>query len=95
MIRKCKYITEEEEILISRIASDFQSGNHLLYHRDEVYWNMWNRMVEARKSEMNNTADEKQKEMCEYERQSSDYFYWKRLPEDKKLFVEEEEYGNG
>ncbi len=94
MISKCKYITEVEERLIEGIACDLQSGNHLLHPRDNKYWDMWNEMVEARKAEENRTANERQKEMCEYERQCSDYFYWKKLPEDKKLFVEEEEYGN-
>ena len=95
MISKCKFIDEREEILISRIAGDLQSGNHLLRPRDEEYWNMWNLMVEARRAESNGTASDKQKEMCEYERQSSDYFYWKHLPLEQKLFVEEEnEYGD-
>jgi hypothetical protein len=52
---------------------------------------MWNLMVVARKAEEIGTASEKQKEMCEYERQSRDYFYWKHLPEDKKLFIEEDD----
>ena len=45
-------------------------------------------MVEARNAESNGTATYKQKEMCEYERQSSDYFYWRKLPLEQKLFVE-------
>jgi hypothetical protein len=52
-------------------------------------------MVAARNAEISGTANDKQKEMCEFERQSSDYFYWKHLPQDKKLFLEKDEDGNG
>lgn len=90
MISKCKFITPSEERLIERIASDIESGNHLLRPRENDYWSMWNLMVVARKAEELGTASDKQKEMCEYERQSKDYFYWLHLPEDKKLFIEED-----
>jgi len=95
MISKCQFITSEEEKLIERIACDLQSGNHLLRPRDNKYWDFWNEMVTARNADINGTANEKQKEMCEYERQCSDYFYWKHLPQEKKLFIEEDEDGNG
>lgn len=90
MKSKCKFITPNEERLIERIASDIESGNHLLRPREDDYWSMWNLMVVARKAEELGTASEKQKEMCEYERQCKDYFYWLHLPEDKKLFIEED-----
>ena len=90
MISKCKFITPSEERLIERIASDIESGNHLLRPREDDYWSMWNLMVVARKAEELGTASDKQKEMCEYERQCKDYFYWLHLPEDKKLFIEED-----
>jgi hypothetical protein len=90
MISKCKFITPNEERLIERIASDIESGNHLLRPREDDYWSMWNLMVVARKAEELGTASDKQKEMCEYERQCKDYFYWLHLPEDKKLFIEED-----
>lgn len=91
MINKCKLINEKERELIERIASDIDSGNHLIRPREDEYWSMWNLMVVARKTEEIGTASEKQKEMCEYERQCRDYFYWKHLPEDKKLFIEEDD----
>ena len=91
MKNNCKYIMEAEIALIERIACDLQTGNHLLRPRDEAYWEYWNKMVEARNNELNGHADDKQKEMCEYERQCSDYFYWKHLPNDKKLFFEDDE----
>lgn len=90
MISKCKFITSDEEKLIERIACDLQTGNHLLRPRDDKYWDFWNEMVVARNAEIGGTATDKQKEMCEFERQSSDYFYWKHLPQDKKLFIEED-----
>jgi len=89
MKSKCKFITPNEESLIERIAGDIESGNHLLNPREEDYWSMWNLMIVARKAEQLGTASDKQKEMCEYERQCKDYFYWIHLPEDKKLFVED------
>ena len=91
MINKCKYIGESEIRLIGQIACDLETGNHLLRPRSDDYREYWNKMVEARNAESNGTADDKQKEMCEYERQCTDYFYWKHLPSDKKLFIENDE----
>ena len=85
---KCKFLSQHECEFISNIACDIASGNHLIRPRSEDYWNFWNLMVEARNAESNGTATNKQKEMCEYERQSSDYFYWRKLPLEQKLFVE-------
>ena len=88
---KCKFLSPQECDLISQVAGDIQSGNHLIRPRGENYWAFWNDMVLARTAEMNNIATDKQKEMCEYERQCSDYSYWRNLPLEKKLFVEEDE----
>ena len=33
-------------------------------------------------------ATEKEKQLVEYQKQSSDYSYWKNLPDEKKLFLE-------
>jgi len=85
---KCKFLSPQECDLISQIAGDIQSGNHLIRPRGEDYWDYWNIMVEARNAELDGTATEKQKEMCEYERQAGDYSYWRKLPLEKKLFVE-------
>ena len=92
MISRCKFIDYREQALIERIASDLQTGNNLLRDRDDSYWSMWNLMIVARKAEQLGTADERQKEMCEYERQCSDYSYWKSVDDDDKLFVEEDDY---
>ena len=84
MISKCKYLTKEDEKFIEQIACDLASGNHLLRPRSDEYWDYYNKMVSARKAETEGTATAKEVEMCEYERQCSDYFYWKKLPTDKK-----------
>ena len=91
MINKCKYIGDTEIRLIEQIACDLETGNHLLRPRTKEYWEYYDKMVEARNAELNTTADDKQKEICEYERQCKDYFYWKHLPNDKKLFIEYDE----
>jgi hypothetical protein len=88
---KCKFITESECGLISQVACDIASGNYLIRPRNAQYWAFWNEMVAARNAEMDGTATDKQKEMCEYERQASDYSYWRNLPLEKKLFVEVDE----
>ena len=88
LVNKCNYITDKNAELIERIASDIQSGNHLLYPREDEYWSMWNLMVVARKAVELGTADERQREMVEYEKQCSDYFYWRNLDTPEKLFVE-------
>ncbi len=85
---KCKFITEEECRMIEGIACDLASGNHLIRPRDKKYWEFFYMMVRARTNEIHGRATHKQAEMCEYERQCSDYSYWKKLPTEKKLFVE-------
>ena len=91
LVDKCKIITDREAELISRIAGDIQSGNHLLNPREDNYWSMWNLMVVARKAVELGTANDRQKEMVEYEKQCGDYFYWRNLPVSKKLFIEVKE----
>jgi hypothetical protein len=91
MISKCKYLTKEDEKFIEQIACDLDSGNHLLRPRSDEYWDYYYKMVRARTNEKNGHATHKQAEMCEYERQCRDYFYWKKLPIEKKLFVEDED----
>lgn len=91
LVDKCKIITDREAELITRIAGDIQSGNHLLNSREDDYWSMWNLMIVARKAVEIGTANDRQKEMVEYEKQCSDYSYWRNLPASKKLFIEVDE----
>lgn len=76
-------LTEREKELISQIACDLESGNHLIRPRSEEYWAFSNEFWEA-----SNTKEptEKQKQILEYYYQSTDYFYWNNLPDEEKMF---------
>ena len=81
-------LTKEECELLTRIATDSQTGNHLLHPRSEAFWKMGREYAEADDAVKAGKATERQEQMVEYVRQCQDYFYWRTLPEDKKLFVE-------
>ena len=83
-------ITEEECALIDHINCDNESGRHLLSERGKEYWDMRVAIQEARLRCRIGNATEKDRQIVEYQKQSSDYFYWKNLPDEKKLFVEDE-----
>ena len=76
-------LTKREKELISQIACDLENGNHLIRPRSEEYWTFSNEFWEA-----SNTKEptEKQKDIIEYHNQSTDYFYWKNLPDEEKMF---------
>ena len=84
-------ITENEARLIESINCDNESGRHLISERSEDYWNMRVTIELARLANRTGTANEKQKQILEYCKQSADYFYWKGLSEDEKLFFETEQ----
>lgn len=84
-------ITEEECRLIDEINCDNESGRHLLGKRGEDYWAMRIIVEEARLNVLTGTATEKDKQIVEYQKQSSDYSYWKNLPYEKKMFIEIED----
>lgn len=84
-------ITEEECALIDRINCDNETGRYLLDERSEEYWNMRVAIEEARLNCRIGNATEKQKQIVEYQKQSADYDYWNSLPDDKKMFIEEDE----
>lgn len=81
-------ITNEECHLIDAINCDNDSGRHLLGERSEEYWNMRVTVEKARLACLAGNATEKEKQLVEYQKQSSDYSYWKNLPDEKKLFFE-------
>ena len=81
-------LTEDETYLIEQATIDNETGNHLLRPRSDEYWAMRKEIYEATKAE--NPTD-RQSQILEYMKQCSDYFYWKKLPDDKKLFIEVEE----
>lgn len=81
-------LTDKDKELISQIVCDDATGNHLLGRkRQEGYWEMREELVEARDSE---ALTERQADILEYYKQSSDYAYWKSLPIEKRLFQEED-----
>lgn len=84
-------LTEEECNLIDTINCDNSSGRHLLSERSEEYWNMRVAIEEARLHKNLGQATEKELQMIEYQKQASEYSYWKSLPEEDKLFIEEDD----
>ena len=82
-------LTEEETQLIEQAVCDDATGNHLLGRkRPEGYWEMRKEIYDA---SINELPTEREKQINEYYKQCGDYFYWKSLPEEEKLFVEVEE----
>ena len=81
-----KILTEEETKLIEQIGCDLQTGNHLLRPRSDRYWEFGKEFSDAYDAVEKGTATEKQEQIVEYHKQCTDYFYWKELPDDKKMF---------
>ena len=84
-------LTEAECSLIDSINADNQTGRHLLNKRSDDYWNMKVTIEKARLHINIGDATEKEKQIVEYQKQASDYSYWKKLPYEKKMFVEVED----
>ena len=76
-------LTDREKELISEIACDMETGNHLIRPRSDEYWAFSREFYEAANAK---EPTEKQKEMIEYYNQSTDYFYWNNLPDEEKMF---------
>ena len=83
-------LTEEECNLIDQINCDNDSGRHYLDGRAQAYWNMRVVIEQARLHRNLGQATEKELQILEYQKQGSDYGYWKDLPEKDKLFIEED-----
>ncbi len=58
-------LTEDEQRLISQIAADSETGNHLLRPRSDKYKAFYNTFVEITKKSEEERTD-KEKQMCEY-----------------------------
>lgn len=85
-------VTDEETQILDEINRDNSTGRHLISERSEAYWKMRGEVSEAAKLEVSGVGmTERQKQILEYLRQGEDYFYWKNLPDEKKLFVEVDE----
>lgn len=77
-------LTKNDKELISQIVCDDATGNHLLGRkRKEGYWEMRKEIVEAGNSEV---LTERQADILEYYKQSSDYDYYQSLPIEKRMF---------
>lgn len=76
-------LTEEEKRYLANIAADLQTGNHLIRPRSTEYKTYMQEYYDA----VNATEPtEKQREMKEYVHQTTDYYYWKSLPEEERFF---------
>ena len=87
-------LTQEECNLLDAINCDNESGRHLLGKRSEDYWDMRVTVEKARLHRNLGQATDKELQMLEYMKQGADYFYWKKLPEEDKLFIEEDDEEN-
>lgn len=81
-------LSENECCLINLAVCDNATGHHLLCARTNAYWQMRKALNEARVAISSGTATPKQLQMMEYSKQCEDYSYWSDLPDDKKLFIE-------
>ena len=78
--KKQSLLTAKERELICQIASDIQTGNHLLYKRDDEYKEVWKQMSMAyHKNQQERT--EKEKEMLFYKMACTDPSIDKRYKE--------------
>lgn len=81
-------ITPQEMQILSNIATDQATGNHLIRPRSREYWKMRAEVGEAFDA---NPPTPRHAQMLEYIKQCSDYSYWLSLPDEKKLFLETDE----
>lgn len=78
------FITDYEKELLSQVACDNETGNHLLGRkRPNGYWDMRKEWQEATNATNPNC---RQQEILEYVHQCSDYDYYNSLPQEEKLF---------
>ena len=76
-------LTKREKELIENIACDLETGNDLIRPRSDEYWAFSKEFYEASNAK---EPTEKQKDIIEYYNQCTDYFYWKNLPDEEKMF---------
>ena len=77
-------LTEQEKKILSEIACDNETGNHLLGRpRSDEYWQMRDEIVMLHQGILPN---ERAMEIDEYLRQTSDYDYCHSLPIEKRMF---------
>lgn len=77
-------LTKEEKEILSQIACDNETGNHLLgRRRSDEYWLMRDELVMIRQGIL---PTERSIELQEYLRQCTDYDYYHSLPQEKRMF---------
>lgn len=76
-------ITQSDKDLLSQVACDNETGNHLLgRHRPPAYWEIRKEWQDATTA---TSPNERQKMILEYVHQYSDYSYYMSLPPEKRL----------
>ena len=76
-------LTSKEKEILSQIACDNETGNYLLHKRSEDYWRIRNEWEIATDAE---SPTKRQKDMCEYVHQCTDYDYYNSIPLEKRMF---------
>ena len=76
-------LTNEEKSLLSQIACDNETGNHLFGGtRTKEYWEIRDELYVARHTM---TPTERHVIMLEYVKQCADYDYYHSLPPEKRV----------
>lgn len=76
-------LTRSDKDLISQIACDDETGNHLLRKRQEGYLEMRREIIDA---ERQKALTERQADILEYYKQCSDYDYYQSLQIEERMF---------
>lgn len=80
------YLTDKEKEILSQVASDNETGNHLLgRNRPDGYWDLRKEWVDADMTAKSERT-ERQAVIWEYVYQCTDYNYYKSLPSEKRMF---------
>lgn len=80
-------LTEQEQRLISQMAADSETGNHLLRPRSDEYKALCKKFSEIVNKKEEERTD-KDKQMCEYYAACKDYDAYQKFIEKYELFVD-------
>lgn len=80
-------LTEQEQHLISQIAADSETGNHLLRPRSDEYKALYKKFSEIVNKKEEERTD-KDKQMCEYFAAFKDFDAYQKFIEKYELFVD-------
>lgn len=80
------YLTDKEKEILSQVATDNETGNHLLgRNRPDCYWDLRKEWVDADMTAKSERT-ERQAVIWEYVYQCTDYNYYNSLPPEKRMF---------